>query len=87
MPTSIELFAEAKVLHTEATKADATYQRALEITYKSKAGDMRYRPDLQGPHIRELGKAFVEASERWGPIYLEACRLQRAENGEPAADA
>ena len=79
MPTSAELFAEARSLHAEAKAADAAYTAALQALYGKNASEIRYRPHLQAKHVQTLRDAFVAASEKWGPLYIDACRLQRAE--------
>ena len=57
-----------KRMGSAALKADAACSTDLRATYKKNTGDMRYRPDLQPDHVRALGKAFVEASEKWPSV-------------------
>ena len=52
-------------LYQKALDADEAYQKALVKEYGKRAGDMRYQPIKQPAHVRELGKKFEEASDKW----------------------
>ena len=79
MTTSTEIWQRYSIARTESQTACDAYSAALKSVYKRHAGDMRYRPDLQPAHIRQLGLTFAALSNRAGIIFNEAIRLRHEE--------
>ena len=79
MNNSSDIWHRYKDACTKSQTACDAYSAALKAAYKSNAGEMRYKPDVQPDHIRRLGSTFAALSIRAGIIFNEAIRLKHEE--------